>query len=125
VATLVASGFGPEPVSRAVADEVQALFAREIAAIVKFEGNGTVSVKGDLGGPRATGARVRLYPDDGFATSKQDGAAPQSWSCISPRPGFGAGAAISDASRSAPRPAARVNEGYARGGAGACVQGGR
>src|SRR6516165_3027520 len=63
VATLVAGGVGPEPVFGAVAVEVQALFRTEIAAIVKFEDDGMVSVKGDRGGPHAAGARVQLDPD--------------------------------------------------------------
>jgi hypothetical protein len=60
VATLVAGGVGPEPVFGTVADEVQALFGTEIAAIVKFEGDGMVSVRGDRGGPHAAGARVQF-----------------------------------------------------------------
>jgi signal transduction histidine kinase len=75
VATLAASGIGPEPVFRAVADELQALFGTEIAAVLKFEGDGTVSVKGDRGGPHAAGARVQLDPDYVVAAVAKTGCA--------------------------------------------------
>jgi signal transduction histidine kinase len=62
VATLVARGIGPEEVFRAVAAEVRVLFGSQLAAIVRFEDDGTVTVLGDVGGPHAAGKRVVLDP---------------------------------------------------------------
>jgi GAF domain-containing protein len=64
VATLVARGVGPEGVFRAVAVEVGALFGADVAAIVRFEDDGTVTVLGDVGGPHVSGKRVAL--DEGY-----------------------------------------------------------
>jgi signal transduction histidine kinase len=60
VATLVARGIGPEEVFRAVAAEVRVLLGSRLAAIVRFEDDGTVTVLGDVGGPHAAGKRVVL-----------------------------------------------------------------
>src|SRR5262245_42886752 len=64
VATLVARGIGPEGVFRAVAVEVGVLFGADVAAIVRFEDDGTVTVLGDVGGPHVSGKRVAL--DEGY-----------------------------------------------------------
>jgi len=64
VATLVAQGIGPEGVFRAVAVEVGVLFGADVAAIVRFEDDGTVTVLGDVGGPHVSGKRVAL--DEGY-----------------------------------------------------------
>ena len=62
VATLVAHGVPPVEVFRAVADEVSGLFGADVAAIVRFEDDGTATVLGDVGGPHEAGARVSLDP---------------------------------------------------------------
>ena len=62
VATLVASGVEPGPLFDAVAAEVEALFRTDISAVVRFEGDGTVTVMGAHGGPHRPGARVDLDP---------------------------------------------------------------
>jgi GAF domain-containing protein len=64
VATLVAHGVGPEGVFRAVAVEVGVIFGADVAAIVRFEDDGTVTVLGDVGGPHVSGKRVAL--DEGY-----------------------------------------------------------
>jgi signal transduction histidine kinase len=63
VATLVASGGGPEPVFRAVADEVQALFASSVAGVVRFEDDGTATTVGTHGDVPAVGTRHLPDPD--------------------------------------------------------------
>ena len=63
VATLVASGVDPGPLFDAVAGEAEALFGADISAVVRFEGDGTVTVMGAHGGPHNQGARVQLDPD--------------------------------------------------------------
>jgi GAF domain-containing protein len=60
VATLVARGMGPEEVFGAVAVEVGVLFGADVAAIVRFEDDGTATVLGDVGGPHLSGKRVTL-----------------------------------------------------------------
>jgi GAF domain-containing protein len=62
VATIVASGRGPEDVFSAVAVEVGALFGSDVSAIVRFESDGTATVLGDVGGPHRAGTRVTLDP---------------------------------------------------------------
>jgi signal transduction histidine kinase len=62
VATLVARGVPPEQVFGAVAAEVSVLFGADVAAIVRFEGDATVTVLGDVGGPHEAGARITLDP---------------------------------------------------------------
>jgi GAF domain-containing protein len=62
VATLVARGVAPEGIFGAVADEVSGLFGADVSAILRFEGDRTVTVLGDVGGPHAPGARVTLDP---------------------------------------------------------------
>jgi GAF domain-containing protein len=64
VATFVAHGVEPEGVFRAVAFEVGVLFGADVAAIVRFEDDDTVTVLGDVGGPHVTGKRVTL--DEGY-----------------------------------------------------------
>jgi GAF domain-containing protein len=68
VATLVARGIGPEGVFRAVASEVGQLFGADVAAIVRFEDYGTVTVLGDVGGPHVSGKRVSL--DEGYVVHR-------------------------------------------------------
>jgi GAF domain-containing protein len=68
VATVVARGVGPEGVFRAVADEVGAIFAADVAAIVRFEEDRTVTVLGDVGGPHESGKRVSL--DEGYVVHR-------------------------------------------------------
>jgi GAF domain-containing protein len=68
VATLVARGIGPEGVFRAVASEVGRLFGADVAAIVRFEEDGTVLVLGDVGGPHVSGKRVSL--DEGYVVHR-------------------------------------------------------
>ena len=63
VATLVASGVEPAPLLDAIAGEIEALFGVDIAAVVRFEGDGTVTVMGAHGGSHDPGARVQLDPD--------------------------------------------------------------
>jgi len=60
VATLVAGGAPAEQVFRTVAQQVSGLFGADVAAIVRFEHDGTVTVLGDVGGPHEPGARVSL-----------------------------------------------------------------
>jgi signal transduction histidine kinase len=68
VATLVARGIGPEEVFRAVAVEVGVLFGADVAAIVRFEDDGAVTVLGDVGGPHVSGKRVAL--DEGYVVHR-------------------------------------------------------
>jgi GAF domain-containing protein len=63
VATLVARRLGPEPVFRAVADEVSVLFGPSVSAIVRFEDDDKVTVLADRGGWNPPGSRVELDPD--------------------------------------------------------------
>jgi GAF domain-containing protein len=63
VATLVASGGGPEPVFRAVADEVQALFGSSMSSILRFEDDGTATTLGTHGDLPTAGTRGPLDPD--------------------------------------------------------------
>ena len=63
VATLVASGGGPEPLFHAVADEVQGLFASSTSGIVRFEDDGTATTLGTRGGGPAAGTRSPVDPD--------------------------------------------------------------
>jgi GAF domain-containing protein len=60
VATLVARRVEPEGVFGAVATEVGVLFGADVAAIVRFEDDGTATVLGDVGGPHESGKRVSL-----------------------------------------------------------------
>src|SRR4051794_19585229 len=62
VATLVANGVEPEPLFDALAGEVEALFGADISAVVRFEGDDTVTVMGAHGGPHIPGARPQLDP---------------------------------------------------------------
>jgi signal transduction histidine kinase len=76
VATLVASGSGPEPVFRAVADEVQALFDSSASGILRFEEDGTATTLGTHGGDLpAAGARLPLDPDFVMAAVRRTGRA--------------------------------------------------
>jgi signal transduction histidine kinase len=68
VATLVARGIGPEGVFRAVAGEVGAIFGSDVAAIVRFEAEGTAIVLGDVGGAHDSGKRVSL--DEGYVVDR-------------------------------------------------------
>jgi GAF domain-containing protein len=68
VATLVAQGIGPEGVFGAVAVEVGAIFGADVAAIVRFEDDGTAIVLGDVGGPHVSGKRVSL--DEGYVVHR-------------------------------------------------------
>ena len=63
VATMVASGTGPDQLFAAVADEVKDLFGPEISAIVRFKDDGTVVTVGAHGGPNAAGTQSELDPD--------------------------------------------------------------
>jgi signal transduction histidine kinase len=63
VATLVASGGGPEPVFRAVADEVQALFGSSVSSILRFEDDGTATIVGTHGDLPTAGTRRPPDPD--------------------------------------------------------------
>jgi len=63
IATLVASGVEPGPLFDTLAAEVEALFGADISAVLRFEGDGTVTVMGAHRGPHSRGARVRLDPD--------------------------------------------------------------
>src|SRR4051794_34527024 len=75
LATLVAQRVGAEPVFQAVADEVAALFGSNIAAIVRFEPHGTVTVMGDHGGPHGPGARAELSAGFVVAAVRETGQA--------------------------------------------------
>ena len=75
VATLVATGVEPGAVFEAVPGEVNALFGTDIAAVVKFEGDGIATVMGALGGPHSPGARVQLDPDYVVAAAQRTGQA--------------------------------------------------
>jgi signal transduction histidine kinase len=63
VATLVASGGGPEPVFCAVADEVQALFGSSMSVILRFEDDGTATTLGTHGDLPTAGTRGPPDPD--------------------------------------------------------------
>ena len=68
VATLVAqaappNGGGPEPLFRAVAEEVQALLGASLSVIVRFEDDGTATTLGTPSGLAAAGTRHPLDPN--------------------------------------------------------------
>jgi signal transduction histidine kinase len=63
IATLVASGGGPEPFFHAVADEVQVLFASSMSVILRFEDDGTSTTLGTSGDLPAAGTRLPVDPD--------------------------------------------------------------
>jgi signal transduction histidine kinase len=63
VATLVAGGVEPGPLFDAIAGEIERLFGVDISALVRFEGDGTVTVMGANGGHHSPGARVQPDPD--------------------------------------------------------------
>ena len=67
VATLVARGTGPEPLFRAVADEVGALIGCDTAAIVRFEADGSATVMGGHLTRRPPGDRFE--PDAGYVVA--------------------------------------------------------
>ena len=63
VATLVANGVEPGPLFDALAGEIEALLGADISAVLRFEGDGMVTVMGAHRGPHSRGARVHLDPD--------------------------------------------------------------
>ena len=63
VATLVANGVEPGPLFDALAGEIEALLGADISAVLRFEGDGMVTVMGAQRGPHSRGARVHLDPD--------------------------------------------------------------
>ena len=63
VATLVANGIEPGPLFDALSGEIEALLGADISAVLRFEGDGTVTVMGANRGPHSRGARVHLDPD--------------------------------------------------------------
>jgi GAF domain-containing protein len=67
VATLVASGTGPDSVFRTVANEVGALLGCDTAAIVRFEADGWATVMGAHQARRAPGERFE--PDAGYVVA--------------------------------------------------------
>jgi PAS domain S-box-containing protein len=67
VATLVARGTRPEPLFRAVADEVGALIGCDTAAIVRFEADGWATVMGGHLARRPTGDRFE--PEAGYVVA--------------------------------------------------------
>ena len=67
VATLVARGTGPEPLFRAVADEVGTLIGCDTAAIVRFEADGWATVMGGHLARRPPGDRFE--PDAGYVVA--------------------------------------------------------
>jgi GAF domain-containing protein len=75
IATLVARGIGPEPVFRAVADEVQELFNADGSAVVCFEADRHITVMGSRGGQHVPGQRVQLDPDFIVAAVRTSGRA--------------------------------------------------
>ena len=66
VATLVALGTGAEPVLRAVCDETRALLGADMAAILRFHDDRTVTVMADSGGRGQHGVGARVSFDPGF-----------------------------------------------------------
>jgi PAS domain S-box-containing protein len=75
VAMRVARGSAPEPVFRDVADELEALLGCDISAIVRFEADGTVAVKGAHGSPYTVGAPIEVDPDYVVASVRKTGRA--------------------------------------------------
>jgi len=71
VATLVARGTGPEPLFRAVADEVGALMGCDTAAIVRFEADGWATVMGGHLTRRPPGDRFE--PEAGYVVASVRG----------------------------------------------------
>jgi signal transduction histidine kinase len=66
VATLVARRTEPEPVFRAVCNEVQALLGADLAGIFRFHGDQTVTVMATSGGPGQHPVGTRVSFDPGF-----------------------------------------------------------
>src|SRR5262249_45113995 len=73
VATLVASGGGPEPLFHAVADEVQGLFGTSLSVILRFEDDGTATTLGTPGNLPSAGTRRPLDPDFVMASVRRTG----------------------------------------------------
>jgi GAF domain-containing protein len=76
VATLVAqatppNGGGPEPLFRAVADEVQVLLGASLSVIVRFEDDGTATTLGTPSGLAAAGTRHPLDPNFAVGTVRR------------------------------------------------------
>ncbi len=63
IATLVATGIEPGSLFDALSSEVEALCGADISAVLRFEGDGTVTIVGAHRGPHSRGARVHLDPD--------------------------------------------------------------
>ena len=68
VATLVARGTGPDAVFSAVADEAGALLGCHVAAVVRFEADGTVTILGSRNTWRSAG--TRLHPDPSYLIAR-------------------------------------------------------
>jgi signal transduction histidine kinase len=62
VATLVASGTGPDQLFAAVADEVHALLGADTSAVVRFEDDGTAVTVGAHAAAKATGEPYEIRP---------------------------------------------------------------
>lgn len=73
VAAVVAQASGSEPVFQTMAGEVHALLDADESALVRFEADGTVTVKGVRAGRYAVGARVDLSPDYVVAAVRDTG----------------------------------------------------
>ena len=66
LATLVARGTEPVTVFRAVCNEAQALLGADLAGILRFHDDRTVTVMANSGGPGQHGVGVRVSFDHGF-----------------------------------------------------------
>ncbi|HKC27297.1 MAG TPA: GAF domain-containing protein [Jatrophihabitans sp.] len=75
VALAVAEGSGPESVFRVMADQVRGLLGSDESAIVRFEPDGTVTIKGAYRGRNQVGARVAVSPDYVIAAVRKTGQA--------------------------------------------------
>ena len=71
VATLVASGTGPDRLFAAVADEVQALLGGETSAVVRFEDDGTALMVGTHAAAKATGQPYEIHPHGVVASVRE------------------------------------------------------
>jgi hypothetical protein len=75
VATLVAQGVPADALFGAVCDEVEALAGAEVSAVLRFEGDGTVTFMGAHSVRQRAGARLELDPDFVVAEVRRTGRA--------------------------------------------------
>jgi GAF domain-containing protein len=90
VATLVARGAGPEEVFAAVAEEVGRLFLVDVAAMIRYESDGTATYVASAGGRFVVGTRLKLEGKNASTLVYQTGRAVRTESYADASGPFGA-----------------------------------